>query len=80
MTSSHFKSGKCKKELTKESLGIFDEQNASYSQLLENLRQLLRKVTESGMDVVFLIGEFDELDFANTIFYNNLKTTSVVYS
>src|SRR3989344_8050969 len=53
---------------------IFDDDKATYSLLLANLKYLLKETTDSGLEVIFFVGEFDELKFANTIFYNNLKS------
>ncbi|KKR29774.1 hypothetical protein A2715_00825 [Candidatus Woesebacteria bacterium RIFCSPHIGHO2_01_FULL_39_32] len=53
---------------------IFDDDKATYSLLLTNLKHLLKETTDSGLEIVFFVGEFDELTFANTIFYNNLKS------
>jgi len=53
---------------------IFDQDVVSYSKLLETLKSLLREVTEFGYKVVFFFGEFDEIHFANKVFYNNLKS------
>lgn len=51
------------------------DETASYPKLLENLRTLLSQAIESGLEVVFFLGEFDELErFAKNIFYNNLKS------
>jgi hypothetical protein len=53
---------------------IFEDETASYSKLLEALKTLLGQVVSSGLKVVFFLGEFNEMDFANTLFYNNLKS------
>lgn len=45
-----------------------------YSDQLTRLKSLLKEITDQGFEVVLFIGEFDELDFADTIFYNNLKS------
>ena len=53
---------------------IFDDESASYSKLLEALKELLSLVINSGLEIVFFLGEFDEFSFANTVFHNNLKS------
>lgn len=53
---------------------LFSSQTSSYSQLLDALRNLLLEVTNSGLEVVFFLGEFDELSFGTRIFYKNLKS------
>jgi hypothetical protein len=67
--------GKCK-ELSnfKDVEKVFDNELASYSSLLQGLNSLLEKVAKAGFRVTFFLGEFDELGFANTVFYNNLKS------
>lgn len=69
------KQGKCR-ELSnfRDVEKIFDNELASYSSLLQGLNSLLEKVIKAGFGVVFFLGEFDELDFANNVFYNNLKS------
>lgn len=57
------------------SLGVFQNEAVSYNKLLETLKSLIAKVTNKGFRVAFFLGEFDELDrFANSVFYNNLKS------
>jgi len=54
---------------------IFSQVTASYPALLEALKFLLNQAVESGLGVVFFLGEFDELKrFAKSVFYNNLKS------
>lgn len=53
---------------------ILDDDNASYSKLLETLKILLNKISNSGLEVIFFLGEFDELNFANSVLYKNLKS------
>lgn len=52
---------------------IFDDELASYSKLLDGLRDLLGQIIEAGLSIIFFLGEFDELTFANNIFHNNLE-------
>lgn len=47
--------------------------STSYPQLLESLERLLHVITGQDIEVVLFLGEFDELTFANQVFYNNLK-------
>ena len=42
--------------------------------MLDSLREILQTSIKSGFKVVFFLGEFDELDFANQTFFNNLKS------
>lgn len=53
---------------------IFDDDNASYSKLLDVLKTMLGEVVEAGFGITFFLGEFDELDFVNKVFFNNLKS------
>lgn len=71
----------CKKNPKCKDCFDFDQDQRSfddstpYPKLLESLKNCLRKAIDAGLEVVFFLGEFDELDkFANTIFYNNLKS------
>lgn len=66
---------KCKKclELDNDIL-VFDDEDASYSKLLDAFRNFLIKITKHGFEVVFFLGEFDELEFASKVFYNNLQS------
>lgn len=57
---------------TKSTMKIFGNPEATYSELLAELRNVLKDVTSRGINVIFFIGEFDELAFANTVFYKNL--------
>ncbi len=67
--------GKCHEIFTDDSEQLFDSQSASYPKLLETLKSCLKKATNAKLEIVFFLGEFDELDkFANKIFYNNLKS------
>lgn len=61
-------------EMGKADLKVFNDPNTTYSVLLDGLRTLLKEFTPKDMHVVFFVGEFDELTFANKIFYNNLKS------
>lgn len=70
----------CKKnQFAKEKINhldtnIFDDPTAQYSKLLDGLRKLLFEITNSGLEVIFFLGEFDELTFASKMFHNNLKS------
>lgn len=64
----------CEVELEEDEIKIFDNERATYSKLLGALKNLISKVVESGMEVVFFLGEIDELKFINTIFSNNLRS------
>lgn len=67
----------CEASLQKDmdgSKGVFDDPNSTYAKLLEGLRHLLFETTNSGTEVVFFLGEFDELNFASKMFHNNLKS------
>lgn len=45
-----------------------------YSELLGHLRELLKEVATAGLETVLFLGEFDEMQFADSVFYNNLKS------
>lgn len=68
------KNPEAKNKLDEKKIVVFDDQTASYSRLLDGLRGLLLTATQTGLEVVFFVGEFDELEFANKVFYNNLKS------
>ncbi len=53
---------------------LFNSQTSSYSELLDALRNLLLEITNTGLEVVLFLGEFDELSFGTKIFYKNLKS------
>jgi DNA-binding winged helix-turn-helix (wHTH) protein len=53
---------------------LFNQESIGYSQLLDLLRQFILLLTSSGRELIFFLGEFDELSFANKIFFNNLKS------
>lgn len=53
---------------------VFQRDNTNYSNLLDSLKSLLRKIIANGIDPVLFLGEFDELEFADPSFYNNLKS------
>lgn len=63
-----------KEALKDENLGIFDSSSSKYSELFEKLSGLLGNLIQKKWEIVFFIGEFDELTFANRTFYNNLKS------
>lgn len=58
----------------KASTKVFDDDSYQYSKLLDTLKLLLDKLIEDGLEIVLFLGEFDELEFANKVFYNNLKS------
>lgn len=47
--------------------------SVDYSQLLELIRKLIKDIISQKKEVVLFLGEFDELEFAGSILYNNLK-------
>lgn len=55
-------------------VSLVNDSTASYHDLLEFLRVFILDLALKGFEVVFLFGEFDELKFANKLFYNNLKS------
>lgn len=59
---------------SKEELSIFDDETASYPKLLETLKRSFKKAVDEGYEVVLFLGEFDELSFTSSIFYNNLRS------
>lgn len=54
--------------------------STSYPQLLESLERLLYVITRQDIEVVLFLGEFDELKFADSILYNNLKSLWVKFT
>lgn len=65
----------CKKLVDPESnYTIFDDEKATYGRLLETLKSCFSKAAGGGFQIVLFLGEFDELSFANMIFFNNLKS------
>lgn len=74
------KQKKCKQSLNLESdFKVFDDEAALYSKLLEALKLALKEITSLGFKITFFLGEFDELSFAKSIFYNNLKSIWSVF-
>ena len=65
---------KAQEKLNKTTTKVFDDPIATYSTLLASLKNLLKELISTGHNIVFFVGEFDELTFANKIFYNNLKS------
>ncbi|MCS7091987.1 MAG: winged helix-turn-helix domain-containing protein [Patescibacteria group bacterium] len=55
-------------------LSLVDNPNVSYSVLLEALKSFILELTSKDFKVIFFFGEFDELKFANKVFFNNLKS------
>jgi DNA-binding winged helix-turn-helix (wHTH) protein len=51
-----------------------DKKESTYSELLETLRSILIDITDLGLEVIFFLGEFDELSFNTKTFYKNLKS------
>lgn len=47
---------------------------SSYAQSLENLSVLIKRIAAKNLKIVLFLGEFDELAFADHLFYNNLKS------
>jgi hypothetical protein len=67
---------KCSSLVDKEE-EFFSDESIGYARLLGKLKELVKKAISQGFrgfEVVFFLGEFDELTFANKIFYNNLKS------
>lgn len=53
---------------------IFEDENQTYTKLYETFKKIVEKVSNKGYRAVFFLGEFDELNFTTSIFYNNLKS------
>ncbi len=68
------KSDNAKDKVSPDIEKLFSQADSSYSQLLDALRKALLHITQSGLEVVFFLGEFDELSFSSKIFYKNLKS------
>lgn len=45
-----------------------------YPKLLETLRELIKEIAANNLEIILFLGEFDELEFADSILYNNLKS------
>lgn len=56
---------------------FYDTSLTSYPQWLESLNRLINQITSEGKEIVLFLGEFDELEFASSVFYNNLKSVWV---
>lgn len=68
-------SSKALKKLGKEQgEGVFSDEAATSTKLLSQLKSFARKAIDLNTKLVFFLGEFDELSFANNLFYNNLKS------
>lgn len=69
------KKADCAQKINFEALtGIFEDETASYSKLLDSLKLCFKNAVGNGFEIVLFLGEFDELPFANNLFYNNLKS------
>lgn len=64
----------CKNIVPPEVLEIIEDENTSYSKLLQTLKEMLFSVAQKGHEVILFLGEFDELSFATQVLYNNLKS------
>lgn len=78
MGKSFMEAGKKNAELSElisnESAEIFYDDSSTYAKLFENLKNTLSKVASRGFEVIFFLGEFDELSFANSVLFNNLQS------
>ncbi|MBN1263633.1 MAG: winged helix-turn-helix transcriptional regulator [Candidatus Pacebacteria bacterium] len=63
----------CRGVISEKDLKVFEGDKLSYARLLSKVNELVKKVADCGLEIVFFLGEFDELDFADGVFYNNLK-------
>ncbi|MFC1790422.1 hypothetical protein ACFLZP_02995, partial [Patescibacteria group bacterium] len=63
----------CKLKLEKHE-AVFRDEKIAYAALLGQLKEMIQEAIEQNLEVVFFLGEFDELSFANKIFCNNLKS------
>lgn len=61
-------------KITSEEKEVFTKYGTLYPELLDGLRSILRKIANSGLTLVLFLGELDELNFTNKIFFNNLKS------
>ncbi len=56
-------------------LRALETDGSSYNKLLDLLKAMIQRAIREGYEVVFFLGEFDELDkFVSPVFYNNLKS------
>ncbi|MCX7928724.1 MAG: winged helix-turn-helix domain-containing protein [Patescibacteria group bacterium] len=60
-------------EINFQLFDLLDSKNVSYQVLLEALRSFILELASKNFRIVFFFGEFDELKFANKVFFNNLK-------
>lgn len=68
------KNAKLSTLLTDETSNLFSQNSTDYTKLLNQLKSLLDKITRTHTQLILFLGEFDELEFADTPFYNNLKS------
>ncbi|QQS39224.1 winged helix-turn-helix transcriptional regulator [Candidatus Woesebacteria bacterium] len=52
----------------------FKDENVTYANLLNEIKGMFQNVIQNGFEIVLFLGEFDELNFANKIFFHNLKS------
>lgn len=71
------KSKHVKDEILNQATRLVDDPEMPYTKLLEELQKLLSNATNTGLETVFILGEFDELPFINKIFCNNLQSLFV---
>ncbi|HUW22356.1 MAG TPA: winged helix-turn-helix domain-containing protein [Candidatus Bathyarchaeia archaeon] len=64
----------CLGSFDKKQFKIFNNENASYPQLLAVLKLLIGNITGHELKVVIFLGEIDELLFVNSVFCNNLRS------
>lgn len=74
------KNSGCDEVLKNDDVDQFKKEGLSYSHLLTALSGLISKIADRGFKIIFFLGEFDELNFANTVFYNNLKLLWMKFS
>jgi DNA-binding response OmpR family regulator len=59
---------------SKEKLEFFSDDSVAYIKLLGGLKSLLKQITDRKVEIVLFLGKFDELSFADSLFYNNLRS------
>lgn len=62
------------KVCSKEILELFSDESVTYTELLGRVKSLIRKIVDHEVEIVLFLGKFDELPFANGLFYSNLRS------
>lgn len=63
-----------KKVCSEEMLEFFSDESVTYTKLLNRVKFLIKQITDRKVKIVLFLGKFDELPFANGLFYSNLRS------